>query len=106
MIDAMQRKEYAQACSSAIHCVISSCDAVTASCLGLKSSSRRHEDLVQLVKQAAIPGTQEKARQISQVISSKSAVEYGSEMPSQQQALTLTLQAERIYRWARQATTK
>jgi hypothetical protein len=106
MVDAMQRGNYAQACSSAIHCVISSCDAVTAFHIGLKSNSQRHEDLSRLVKQTAIPGAFEKSRQISQVISSKSNVEYGTEIPSQKQALVLTLQAERIYGWARQATTK
>ncbi|MFA5246484.1 MAG: hypothetical protein WC408_01170 [Candidatus Micrarchaeia archaeon] len=100
MIDSMQRGDYAQACSSAIHCVISSCDAVTAFHLGLKSNSQRHEDQAQLVRRLTIPDAFEKSRQISQVISAKSRIEYSTEMPSQKQALTLTLQAERIYKWA------
>jgi len=45
-------------------------------------------------------------KKISQVISAKGRVEYSTEMPSQKQALNVTLQAERSYKWARQATTK
>jgi hypothetical protein len=106
MIDAKSRGNWVQACSSAVHCTISSCDAVTTYFLGERSASIRHDDLARLVQRISLPDADEKSKQIAQVLSVKSRVEYSAETLSQKQALTMTLQAGRIYEWARQITSK
>ena len=101
MQDALARDDKTQTCSSSVHCVISSCDAITAYFLGIKSTSQRHDDAAKLVRKSGAPGAIEKERQIAEVLSRKSAIEYGSDEPEDKQTQMLAKLAERIYFWAK-----
>jgi HEPN domain-containing protein len=102
MLDAVQRGNYAQACSSAVHCTISSCDAVAVKILGERGSGKSHDEAVRLLSAARPPGFEERLRQVRDVLSLKSKAEYGSERPSKNQAELAARQATRVYRWAKE----
>jgi len=101
MHDALQRGNRVQACSSAVHCVICSCDAVTIRFSGVKSTSQRHEDVAELVRKSNAPDASAKVRQILDVLRVKSMVEYGEDSPSASDTMLVVKQAERIFKWAK-----
>jgi len=89
------------ACLLAVHCVISSADALTVSHLGLRSKSQRHQDAVVLIRKIQKPGIDENARRFLTVLDLKNKVEYEEELVSEKTARNLTEHAERFYQWAK-----
>ena len=49
MNDAAGQGHYVQACSSAVHCIICSCDAVAVKFLGERSTGQCHDEAVRLL---------------------------------------------------------
>ena len=98
---ARRREEWNGALLSAIHCAISSCDAVSTWYIGERSTSIRHEDIVHLLLKSKAPGAQDKVRQVQGVLAVKTLVEYEAAELSTAQAANVIKQAERIYEWAR-----
>ncbi len=106
MVDASQRGHWAAACSNAVHCVISSCDAIAVRILGERSSGKSHDEAVRLLAKARPPGFEEKLHQVRDILSLKSKAEYGSEMPSRGRTELAVKQATRVYRWAKETVRK
>ena len=102
MVDAYSRSHYTAACSCAVHCVISSIDAVCVSQLGERSKGQSHDEAIRLLSRAGPPGLPEKIRQVRDVLSLKSRVEYGSDDTSKSQAELAVKQATRVYNWAKE----
>jgi len=101
MKKAEENEDWNLAALNAIHCVISSADAVTTFYLGQHSAGQRHEDVIALLGQTRLPGIEEKARQILDVLRLKTLVEYEPEEPTENEARAMAKQAERIFKWAR-----
>ena len=102
VVVAAQRGHWTQACSSAVHCVISSCDAIAVKILGERSAGKSHDDAIRLLSRARPPGYEAKVNQIRDILSLKSKVEYGSDAPSKARAELAIKQATRVYRWAKE----
>lgn len=79
---------------SAVHSVISACDAITVSSLGLRSSAQGHLEVVALLSQAGAPD--KLLSQVRETISKKSAVEYESKETSEVDAESLVTRARRV----------
>jgi hypothetical protein len=83
----------------AIHAVISACDAVTVARLGLRCKGEDHRDVLHLLGRIKEEGLSEVHRQVSQVLSVKSMVEYGGAGLSFEETTRVVVQAERVVKW-------
>ena len=101
MKEALNDSNWAGSALAGIHCAISSADALTSFHLGERSRGERHEDVISLLKQANIPGTDEKCRQFSAILSVKNLVEYEARDFYEEDALKLAKLVERFYSWAK-----
>lgn len=87
-----------------IHCMISSCDALTTYFLGKRSAGERHEDVAALLSeiQDIDPALRrEKVAQVLSVLGPKTRVEYESDLFTEAEARTLGKQVGRFYEWAK-----
>ncbi|MFH1200666.1 MAG: HEPN domain-containing protein [Candidatus Micrarchaeota archaeon] len=91
------------ACLNAVHCVISSVDAVTTFYLGERSAGQRHEDAAGLLRQTSLPNVSDKTRQVLDILAQKTMVEYDPTEPTENEARHLLKQAGRVHQWAKQA---
>lgn len=66
----------------AIHAGISAADAITVHSLGLRSASQRHADVIGLLSQTAHPRKGTVQRQLNELLSEKTSVEYEGRMVS------------------------
>ncbi len=85
----------------AVHCAISSFDALTVYHLGVRSAGQRHEDVVKLVRQTGIAGSEEKIKQFLDVVRLKNLVEYDADEPSEGESRRACLQSERLFLWVK-----
>ena len=83
----------------AIHAVISACDALTVARLGLRCRGEDHREVLHLLSRIKEEGLSEVHRQVSQVLSVKSMVEYGGVGLSSEQTKRVVAQAERVVKW-------
>lgn len=87
---------------NAVHCSISSCDALTTFYLGLRSKGGKHEDVVLLMKRINTSGIQEKIKRLLDVLSVKNLVEYEAGELRENDAKRVVKEAEEIYSWVKQ----
>ncbi len=103
--DAMKTAEEAEdwnaAALNAIHCAISSVDALNVRYQGKRSAGQRHEDAVYLLKQSGLSGVDEKVKQFQDVLRLKTLVEYEPDEPSENETKQILRQASRLYEWVR-----
>lgn len=102
MKKAEEEEQWSAASLNAIHCAISTVDAVTVATLCERSKSQKHDDASLLLVKTSLPACAEKAKQFRDIISLKNFVEYDSEEITESEALRICMQAERIYKWAKQ----
>ena len=87
---------------NAIHCVISSSDALTTYILGERPAGKRHGDAAALLKATNAPESQEKARWLLDIIARKTLIEYEPEEPTEAEARQIIKQARRFHNWVKQ----
>ncbi len=98
---AEEGEEWNAACLNAIHCTISSADAVTVFYLGLRSTGQGHEEAAKLLAKTGLESANEKIRQFSDVLRLKTMVEYETEEPTEKEARRIITQANRFHQWAK-----
>jgi hypothetical protein len=86
---------------NAVHCAISSCDALTTFYLGERSRSAKHEDVVILLKRISLEEIREKIRQVTSILAIKNLVEYEAREFHKDDAQRISSQTERLYKWIR-----
>ncbi len=88
---------------NAIHCAISSADALTVFYLGFRSSGERHHDVLSLLEKLGI-GHKEissKSQQLASLLSIKNAAEYEERLMDRHDAESAMKACERFYDWAK-----
>ena len=99
---AMDRGAWNGAGLAAVHCVISSCDAVTTFLLSERSRGESHSEVSVLL--ARLPGGHDQmTRQISLVLQEKNRIEYDPGEFGRAEAEEMAKRAERVLAWARAA---
>lgn len=86
---------------NAVHCAISSSDALTTFYLGERSRSVKHEDVVILLKRIPLEEMGEKIRQVTSILAIKNLVEYEARGFHKEDAQRISSQTERLYKWVR-----
>ena len=101
MKKALQEGVWNTACLLAVHCVISSADALSVHHFGRRCKSQRPQDAVQLIQQIPLPESQENGRRFLKVLDLKNKVEYQNDLVPEKQARQISEQAERFYQWVK-----
>lgn len=101
MNDAIERGHWEAAAINAVHCAISSNDAVLVALRGIKPIGADHKDAVRvLAAQLKEQDAQKAAKRLGIIISKKSRVEYDQKRTTEKEARDLVLDAQRFYEWA------
>jgi len=100
---AIEKSEWDAAAVLAVHCAISSCDALTSRFLQKKHIAKDHSRVVGLLMQLPFESREIKTKrlQLSQVLEMKNAAEYQARLIREKEARMMALQAERVFEWAR-----
>jgi len=103
MVDALTNERWNAAGLNGIHCLITSCDALTVYFLGKRSASQRHEDVIKLINELDIDDKTKRDRlgQALSILQPKTRVEYEGELFTEKEAHTMAKRVERFYAWAR-----
>ena len=86
---------------NAVHCAISSCDALTTFYLGERSRSEKHSDVTILLSRVPIDEMSNKLRQVTSILAIKNLVEYEARAFNREDAQRIFIQTERFYNWVR-----
>jgi HEPN domain-containing protein len=84
---------------TAVHCVISACDAVCVHALGERSRGESHDQLTLLLKRVGV--AVEQIRQVAAVLQMKNVAEYDARVILPDAARDAVKRAERVLGWAR-----
>ncbi len=102
MHDAYAKGDWNAAVINAIHCAISSTDALTVFFKGVRHAGERHEDAVALLQQIEIEDLKTKTRQLSRLLSIKNAAEYEDRLMNKKEADSALKDADRFLKWAKE----
>jgi len=83
-----------------VHCVISTCDALTVQRSGQRWSGQDHSGVVGIVESLGLPEAEPALRQISRVLEAKNRVEYEAREFTESEAEKVRQSVSRVRRWA------
>lgn len=106
MKENLEKTRWNAAVIDAVHCGISSADALTVYYKGVRHSGERHEDVVRLLNDLSVENIGKKIQQLLNLIRVKSAAEYEEKLMTQANALTAARDAERFYTWVKEILEK
>ncbi len=88
----------------AIHCGISSADALTVFFKGVRHAGERHEEVIGLINSLDIDRAvlKDKTRQLASLLSVKNMVEYEERLTTESGALTAIKNAERFFSFVKE----
>jgi len=101
MNDEFAKGNYNSCVINAIHCAISSSDALTVFFKGVRHSGERHEDVIRLISSLEL-NKAELSRNIahlSGLLSIKNKAEYEEKLTTQNGAFIALTNAERFFKW-------
>lgn len=101
MNDSFAKRKFNPAVLNAIHCAISSADALTVFYKGIRHAGERHEDAVALLNTLGLPDMQSKNRQLLDLLRIKNSAEYEEKLMTEANALDSIKNAERFFKWVR-----
>ena len=89
---------------NAIHCAISSTDALTVFYLGFRHAGDRHHDVLQLLQKLDIDKKElrSKSQQLSSLLSIKNAAEYEERLMDDKDAENARKACDRLYSWVKE----
>jgi len=85
---------------NAVHCVISSCDALLVKSQGVRSAVEDHMQVIELLRHAPIAGVEKQVATVRRIIAKKNVIAYEDREFRGSDALDIFKQAGRFYRWA------
>jgi HEPN domain-containing protein len=85
---------------NAVHCVISSCDALLVKSQGIRAAGDDHMQAVELLGRSSIDGIEKQAATVRRIIAKKNVIAYENRDFRESDASDIFKQAERFYKWA------
>ena len=85
---------------NAVHCVISSCDALLVKSQGIRAAGLDHLQTVELLGRSPIEGIEKQTATVRRVIAKKNVIAYDNREFRESDASDIFKQAERFYKWA------
>lgn len=85
---------------NAVHCVISSCDALLVKSQGMRAAGDDHMQAVELLGRSPIDGIEKQTAMVRRIIAKKNVIAYESREFRETDASDIFKQTERFYKWA------
>ncbi len=85
---------------NAVHCVISSCDAVLVKSEGIRAAGDDHMQAVELLSRSPIDGLERQIATVRRIIAKKNVIAYEDREFRESEASDIFKQTERFYHWA------
>ena len=85
---------------NAVHCVISSCDALLVKSQGIRSAGEDHMHALELLVRAPVAGIEKQVAAVRRIIAKKNVIAYEDRAFRESDASDILKQTERFYRWA------
>ena len=85
---------------NAVHCVISSCDALLVKSQGIRSAGEDHMNALELLARAPVVGIEKQVSIVRRIIAKKNIITYESRAFRESDASDILKQTERFYGWA------
>ena len=85
---------------NAVHCVISSCDALLVKSQGIRAAGDDHMQAVELLGRSPIDGVEKQTATVRRIIAKKNVIAYENREFCESDASDIFKQVERFYRWA------
>ena len=103
MLLSYEKKLWNATVVNAIHCAISSADALTIFYLGFRHAGERHNDVIHLLNQLEIDkkDLNKKIQQFSSLLSLKNEAEYNERLMGEKDANKAKKVCERFYSWVK-----
>mgnify|MGYP001574936634 FL=1 len=101
MNESFAKRKFNATVLNAIHCAISSADALTVFYKGIRHAGERHEDVVALLNVLGLPDIQSKNRQLLDLLRIKNSAEYEEKLMTETNALESIKNAERFFKWVK-----
>ena len=101
MNESISKGKFNAAVLNAIHCAISSADALTVFYKGVRHADDRHEDIVVLLNTLGLQDMQSKNRQLLDLLRIKNSAEYEEKLMTETNALDSIKNAERFFKWVK-----
>ena len=102
MLNAFHAANWNAAATLALQCAISSADSICVHVKGIRSVSRDHLDVCDLVAKMPIDGAAEKAKQLRKIIARKNMVQYECRSIHKADADEMVKVTVRVYQWVRE----
>ena len=106
MKDSFAKKKFNATVLNAIHCAMSSADALTVFYKGIRHAGERHEDVVSLLNTLGLPDMQNKNRQLLDLLRIKNSAEYEEKLMTETNASDSIKNAERFFKWVKERLNK
>ena len=101
MNESFAKRKFNAAVLNAIHCAMSSADALTVFYKGVRHAGERHEDVIALLNTLGLADMQNKNRQLLDLLRIKNSAEYEEKLMTEANALDSIKNAERFFKWVR-----
>ena len=85
---------------NAVHCVISSCDALLVKSQGIRAAGDDHMQAIELLSRSPIDGIEKQTGTVRRIIAKKNVIVYENREFRESDASDIFKQAERFYKWA------
>jgi len=96
MNDSFAKRNFNATVLNAIHCAMSSADALTVFYKGVWHAGERHEDVIALLNTLGLPEMQNKNRQLLNLLRIKNSAEYEEKLMTESNSLDSIKNAERF----------
>ena len=101
MNDNFVKKRFNATVLNAIHCAISSTDALTVFYTGVRQAGDKHEDVVVLLNTLDLLEIKNKNKQLLNLLSLKNSAEYEEKLMTESNASDSIKNTERFYNWVK-----
>ena len=106
MNDSFAKGKFNATVLNAIHCAISSADALTVFYKGVRNAGERHEEVISLLNTLGLPDMESKNRQLLDLLRIKNSAEYEEKLMTETNASDSIKNAERFHKWVKEMLNK
>lgn len=99
MQHAYQNRMWTAVGLNAVHCVISSCDAVLVKSQGIRSAGEDHMQALELLARSPVEGIEKQTATVRRIIAKKNVIAYENREFRESDASDIFKQTERFYHW-------
>ena len=101
MNNSFTKNNYNSTVLNAVHCAISSADALTVFYKGVRHAGEKHEDVVALLNTLGLQDIGKKNRQLLNLLQIKNSAEYEETLMTESNAFNSIKNAERFHKWVK-----